>query len=394
MNLPIDVKKIIDCLYEKGFEAYAVGGCVRDSLMGVEPKDYDITTNALPEQIKGFFSKTIDTGIEHGTVTVVENGENYEITTYRIDGEYLDNRRPKEVVFTPSLKEDLLRRDFTINAIAYNDRNGYIDFFNGQEHIKEKKIIAVGEAEKRFDEDSLRIYRGIRFACQLGFDIDKDTKNAMVVKGYLTKNLSVERIREEILKALKSDFLENLRAFIEIDVLKYYDKTLSNHFFENIDEIIINLKKVDINNLTSTVVLTIMFYGLEETEYKKQLKNLKLDNKTINEVVLALDYMDTENENSLYFVRKMLLKYSEFYFSILYIQEILKCVDNKNIINNTRIVIANKDPITLKDLQVNGGELQNVGIFGKDIGEILNFLLDEVHKNPNINVKDKLLELL
>lgn len=394
MNLPNDVNKIIKKLKKNDFEAYAVGGCVRDSIMGVEPKDYDITTSATPEQIKSIFKKTIDTGIEHGTVTVVENGENYEITTYRIDGEYLDNRRPDKVVFTSNLKEDLLRRDFTINAIAYNEKEGYIDFFYGIKHIQEKKIIAVGDAEKRFNEDSLRIYRGIRFSCQLGFEIDRDTKNAMITKSNLTRNLSVERIREELIKALKSKYLDNLNTFIEIDVLKYFDYNLSKHFENNIDSIIENLKSISIDKKTTTNVLSILFFGLEEQEYKKQLKNLKLDNKTINEVTMTLGYLDTENENTLYFARKMLEKYKVFYFSILYIQKILLKVDNDYIVGNLHTVIKNKDPIILKDLEIDGNELQQKGILGKKIGETLKYILDEVHKQPKLNKKDKLLNII
>ncbi len=391
MNLPKNVKYIIETLEKNNFEAYAVGGCVRDCLMGVLPKDYDITTNALPEQVQGLFNKTIETGIEHGTITVVEDGENYEITTYRIDGEYLDNRRPEKVVFTPNLKEDLLRRDFTINAIAYNDTKGFQDFFSGQDHIREKKIIAVGDARKRFDEDSLRIYRGVRFACQLGFEIQEETKIAMIEKAELTQNLSVERIREEFIKALKSVYIENLNTFIDIDVLKFYDDTLSVHFKNNLQTIIENLKNIE---RTSTNVLAVLFYGLTLDEVKKQLKKLKLDNKTINEVYLILEYISVKNIDDMYFTRKMLNKYGEFLKTILYVQEILIGVSNKEILKNINIVLDNNEPINTKDLALNGKDMQEAGFKGVQIGEKLSFLLDEVHKNPNINTKEELLKLI
>lgn len=384
MNLPNEVKKIISRLEENGFEAYAVGGCVRDYLMGVEPKDYDITTNALPEEVKELFRKTFDTGIQHGTITVVENGENYEVTTYRIDGDYLDNRRPETVMFTPNLKEDLLRRDFTINAIAYNDKNGYQDFFFGQEHIKSKKIIAVGDANKRFDEDSLRIYRGVRFACQLGFEIEAETKQAMIDKAELTQNLSVERIRDELIKALKCKHLDNLSTFVDIDILKYYDEVLSTHFRDNLNNIVDNLNKME---RTSTNVLCALLFDLPIQEVKKQLKQLNLDNKTINEVTTALDYINVNNEDTLYFARKMLCKYGEFYLTMLYIQEKLTNVDNSKILANIKEIYNNNDPITIKDLAVNGRDMQQLGLTGVKIGETLNYLLDEVHKKPQLNTK-------
>ncbi len=391
MNLPQNVKHIIETLEKNSFEAFAVGGCVRDSLMGVEPKDYDITTNALPEQVKEFFSKTIETGIEHGTITVVLDGENYEVTTYRIDGEYLDNRRPDKVVFTPNLKEDLLRRDFTINAIAYNDAKGYQDFFYGQEHIKEKKIIAVGSAEKRFDEDSLRIYRGVRFACQLGFEIDEETKTAMKKKAELTRNLSVERIREELVKALKSEYVENLKTFIDIDVLKFYDDSLSEHVKNNLDTIIKNLKKLDKAEKTTTNVLAVLFYGLFIDDDKEQLKKLKLDNKTINEVYTIQGYIGDTRISNIYSTRRALSCYGEFLKTILYLEEILVGVDNSEIFENIDKILENNDPIYLKDLAVNGRDMQEAGLKGKEIGRQLEFLLNEVHKNPSVNTKEQLL---
>ncbi len=390
MNLPKEVIYIIDVLTQNGFEAYAVGGCVRDSLMGVEPKDYDITTNALPLEVKALFKKTVDTGIQHGTVTVVENGENYEVTTYRIDGEYLDNRRPESVVFTPNLQEDLLRRDFTINAIAYN-LNGYKDFFYGQQHILDKIIMAVGDPYKRFEEDSLRIYRGVRFACQLGFEIEEATKVAMVERAYLTENLSVERIREELIKALKSKYLDNLKTFIEVGVFKYYDLALEKHFAENLANIINKLSLVE---RTATNVLAVLFFGFSKDEIKRQLKKLKLDNKTIKEVEIILEYVETKNEDNEYFVRKMLSKYGEFLEDILVIQEVLMKVDNSKILDRIKIILENNDPINIKDLVIKGGDLQILGITGVKIGETLNYLLDEVHKNPSLNTQENLISIV
>ena len=179
IKLPDDVQFIIHTLQLHGFEAYAVGGCVRDSILGREPGDWDITTSAMPEETKALFDKTFDTGIEHGTITVLLNHEGYEVTTYRIDGKYEDSRHPKEVTFTRNLKEDLLRRDFTINAMAYNDKDGIVDIFGGMQDLEKHMIRCVGNARERFSEDALRILRGVRFAAQLGFEIDEETKEGM-----------------------------------------------------------------------------------------------------------------------------------------------------------------------------------------------------------------------
>ena len=179
IKMPGKVNKIIGVLQEAGFEAYAVGGCIRDSLLGRTPNDWDITTSAKPMEVKALFSYTIDTGIQHGTVTILLDREGFEVTTYRIDGEYEDGRHPKQVVFTPSLIEDLKRRDFTINAMAYNDSRGLVDAFEGQQDLQKGVIRAVGEPEKRFSEDALRIMRAVRFAAQLGYTIEEETEAAM-----------------------------------------------------------------------------------------------------------------------------------------------------------------------------------------------------------------------
>ena len=221
IELPKYVAFIIDKLYENGYEAFAVGGCVRDAVMGRIPHDWDITTNALPKQVKSIFNKTIDTGIKHGTVTVMLNRVGYEVTTYRIDGEYTDGRHPKEVVFTPNLTEDLRRRDFTINAMAYNDKTGIIDEFDGIEDIQNKVIRCVGVPEDRFNEDALRMLRAIRFSAQLDFSIDKDTYNAI---GKLYKNLSLiskERIQTELTKIITSESPGRIKDICRLGLDRY-----------------------------------------------------------------------------------------------------------------------------------------------------------------------------
>ena len=189
IRIPPGAAKILRVLEDHGYEAYVVGGCVRDSLLGRDPHDWDITTSALPMQVKALFRRTIDTGLKHGTVTILEGGEPFEVTTYRVDGEYLDGRHPSEVTFTASLKEDLQRRDFTINAMAYSEKKGLQDFFGGYPDLEKGLIRAVGDPMKRFGEDALRIMRAVRFAAQLGYEIEEETVQAMkVLAPTLSKN--------------------------------------------------------------------------------------------------------------------------------------------------------------------------------------------------------------
>ena len=218
--MPQKVKFIIKQLMDNGFEAYAVGGCVRDSILGREPNDWDITTSALPGQVKEVFEHTVDTGIQHGTVTVVLDKENFEVTTYRIDGEYEDNRHPKEVIFTANLVEDLKRRDFTVNAMAYNDETGLVDVFGGISDLNEKIIRCVGNAEDRFSEDALRVLRAARFAAQLGFSIEDGTMQAMKSMAPNLANISAERIQVELVKLIISDNPDMIKTAYELGITK------------------------------------------------------------------------------------------------------------------------------------------------------------------------------
>ena len=213
--LPQDVITIIDRLESCGHEAYAVGGCVRDSILGKEPADWDITTSASPQEVKDLFSHTIDTGIAHGTVTIMCGKTGYEVTTYRIDGEYKDGRHPESVAFTNLLSEDLKRRDFTINAMAYNDSQGLVDLFDGVGDLKRGLIRCVGCASERFSEDALRMLRAVRFAAQLGFTIERQTYEAICTLASTIAKVSTERIMVELVKLLTSDHPEEMRAVYE-----------------------------------------------------------------------------------------------------------------------------------------------------------------------------------
>ena len=222
MKMPRGAYGIIEKLENHGYEAYIVGGCVRDMLLGREPEDWDITTSARPQEVKSLFRRTVDTGIEHGTVTVLVGDESYEVTTYRMDGVYEDHRHPKEVIFTPSLEEDLKRRDFTINAMAYSERTGLVDIFDGQRDLEQGIIRCVGEPGQRFGEDALRMLRGIRFAGQLLFTIEENTLNAIRELAPTLVNISAERIRVELTKLLVSDGADRIRLAYETGLSQYF----------------------------------------------------------------------------------------------------------------------------------------------------------------------------
>ncbi|MGN0164783.1 MAG: CCA tRNA nucleotidyltransferase [Lachnospiraceae bacterium] len=254
INMPEKVSFIIDVLETAGFEGYAVGGCVRDSILGRVPKDWDITTNASPEEVKKLFRRTVDTGIEHGTVTVLIDKEGFEVTTYRVDGKYEDHRHPSEVTFTRNLGDDLLRRDFTINAMAYNDRAGLVDLFGGTDDLSNGIIRAVGNPMERFKEDALRIMRAVRFAAELGFDVEEETFAAMRV---FTKNLadiSAERIRVELQKMIMGPYPEKIQlaveagitdvVFPEWNVMTKTGQENDHHIYNVADHTIVSIKAI------------------------------------------------------------------------------------------------------------------------------------------------------
>ena len=228
MKIPGNVERIIRTLNDHGYEAYAVGGCVRDTLLDRKPGDWDITTSARPQEVKELFRRTIDTGIQHGTVTVMMDRTGYEVTTYRIDGEYEDGRHPKQVEFTSSLIEDLKRRDFTINAMAYSHETGIVDEFGGVEDLNAKTIRCVGDPMERFTEDALRILRAIRFSAQLDFTIEEQTWNAIRVIAPNIAKVSKERIQVELTKLLLSDHPEKIREVYETGISPYISENFDS----------------------------------------------------------------------------------------------------------------------------------------------------------------------
>ncbi len=269
IELPEKVKLIIHTLTAAGFEAYAVGGCIRDSLLGRIPQDWDITTSAFPEQVKALFRKTIDTGIKHGTVTVLMDREGFEVTTYRIDGEYEDARHPKEVIFTRNLTEDLKRRDFTINAMAYNESNGLVDAFDGAGDLKRRVIRCVGNPRERFTEDALRMLRAVRFGAQLGFSIEEHTKAAIGELAPSLKRISAERIQTELVKLLVSDHPEEVRTLYETgisrEIFPWLDEMMNtkqnnpHHCYTVGEHMLVTLKNVPADKVLR---LTMLFHDM------------------------------------------------------------------------------------------------------------------------------------
>ena len=432
--LPENVKKIIKTLQKHGYEAYAVGGCVRDSVLGRTPQDWDITTSAMPQETKALFDKTFDTGIEHGTITVLLDHEGYEVTTYRIDGKYEDNRHPTEVTFTRSLKEDLLRRDFTINAMAYNDVDGLVDIFGGMKDLKKGVIRCVGNAEARFSEDALRILRGIRFAAQLGFEIDVEAKEAMQKLAPTLKKISAERIQVELVKTLVSDRPDMLRIAYELgitrqfipefDLLMETGQETPHHMYTVGEHTLHALKNVRPDRILR---LTMLLHDMGKPEYKivdetgqahfkkhaigseriakEILRRLKFDNETIrivSRLVLYHDYrMPAEPKN----VRRAMNKIGEDIFEyymevrradVLAQSTYLREQKLKNLDDIEALYAQIKEAkqcVSLKELAVSGSDLIAIGIKpGKEIGEILNYLLEIVIDNPELNEKEILLK--
>ena len=388
--IPQDAVYILNQLNKGGHEAYIVGGCVRDSILGRVPQDWDITTSALPEETKTLFDHTFDTGIQHGTITVVLHKENYEVTTYRIDGEYADCRHPDAVSFTKRLTEDLLRRDFTMNAIAYHPKEGFRDPFHGQEDIAAGMIRGVGEPAKRFQEDALRMLRCVRFAAQLGFTIEPETWAALCANTALIQKISVERIREELQKLWLAPFTEKMPLLWESGLLAQLDTRLSADLIANSKTFLeeISLCPKDIL-LRWCIVLQQYPIG----EVKGFLKRLKFDNSSCKRICLLLEHLQTDLPTEAYPLRKQLSTIgTEATEQLLLLQRILRPAsphaETKALLEE---ILAAGDCLSLKALALTGKDLMALGApHGKGLGNLLAALLDAVLKEPKKNTKETL----
>lgn len=399
INLPDDVVDIISKLTENGYEAYAVGGCVRDSILCRVPGDWDITTSARPEEVKELFRRTIDTGIEHGTVTVMIGHNGYEVTTYRVDGEYEDGRHPKNVEFTGNLREDLRRRDFTINAMAYNETDGLVDMFDGQGDVERGLIRCVGNPLERFTEDALRMLRAVRFSAQLGFDIEINTANAIKELAPTIAKISQERIHTEIGKTLLSPHPDYFVRAYEYGITKIvfpvFDKVRDK---ENVLKLLTKVPR-ELYYKYAT-----LFIEASEKEAEAMLKTLKLDNDTINKTVCLVKYHRMEAILDEVGVRVLINKlgaskvdsvlvFEKEYYDVVGDVASAEKIGQMRILYDT--IISRGDCTDIKNLAITGSDLIERGVSpGKEMGLMLKKCLQNVLEHPENNTKDILLKQL
>ena len=434
-NIPENVLNIIKTLNSNGYEAYVVGGCIRDSIIGKTPYDWDIATNASPDNVKNLFENTADTGIKHGTITVIINNETYEITTYRIDGKYIDNRRPENVRFTNSLEKDLARRDFTINAIAFHPKTSFFDPFDGIIDIKSKVVRCVGNPNERFVEDALRMIRAVRFSAQLGFEIESVTFDSIYMNSSIISKISSERIQEELTKIITSDNPSKLRLLVDSNIMKYvipefvdcFDTPQNNpnHIYNVGEHILCALENIENNPvLRWTMLLHDIgkpvtrttdennidhFHGHQAEGVKISLnilKRLKFDNKTTDKILRLVKYHDRQIAPDLVPVRRAVRKLGDDIFS-----DLLKVKEadykgqgskytGKNLLNLKKIkeiyktIKESSQCVSLNSLVINGSDLINLGMEqGPRLGKVLNSLLDEVIDNPSLNNRNDLINI-
>ncbi|WP_300381472.1 CCA tRNA nucleotidyltransferase [Clostridium sp.] len=436
--IPKEVEFIINNFYNNNHEAFMVGGCVRDSILNKTPKDYDITTSAKPEETLSLFEKTIPTGLKHGTITIVLNSDNYEVTTYRTEGIYIDNRHPSSVAFVTDIRDDLSRRDFTINALAYNNTLGLVDYFNGLEDLNNRIIKSVGDPNIRFQEDSLRMLRAIRFTCQLNFKIEENTFKAIQLNKHLIENISKERIRDELCKILISKkpskgfellskcglleiILPEISSLINFSPLSVkHNKNVFSHTLRVLDNTKSNLYlrlaalfhdvgKLNTLTLESDGTYRFPLHNIEGANLSRRiLKDLRFDNLTIKYVSKLIEHHLVPNPNNLpskYDVKKLITDVPIDILPLLFNLQrsdinsldnpkpFLKKVDYiESLVNE---IIYNKEPLLVKDLNIKGNDLiKELSIKnGKEVGLILDYLLNKVLINPELNSRPTLLRL-
>ena len=426
---------VIKKLKENGYSAYAVGGAVRDALLGKTPDDFDVTTSATPSDVKKIFKKTFDTGIKHGTVTVLIDNEPIEVTTFRSDGEYKDNRKPEKVTLVKKVSEDLCRRDFTINALCYNDEEGLIDLFGGATDLNNKIIRAIGDATKRFNEDALRILRAVRFSAQLDFTIEENTQKAIKACASLVKNLSVERVISEIDKIIMSDSPEHLKLLYDLGILEYIMPELWKCFMQkqntrwHIYDVGMHTVNV-IKNSPKTLYLryaALMHdwgkpYCLGKNELGEDtfrnhakesfklaesfLKRYKFSNEARDKILRLVKFHDLEILPEKKYVKRAINKVGDDIFLDLCALKRADCLSQNLTLTAPRLtyidtleklyseIKENHEGISLKDLKISGNDVKALGYEGKKIGEILAFLLEHIIEIPSDNEREILLELV
>ena len=433
IQLPQAVKWILEELQKNGQEAYAVGGCVRDTILGRNPQDWDITTSARPEQIKEIFRKTIDTGIQHGTVTVMIDHVGFEVTTYRIDGEYEDSRHPKEVTFTANLLEDLKRRDFTINAMAYNEQDGLVDAYDGIGDLDRGIIRCVGDARERFTEDALRMLRAVRFAAQLGFVVEEKTKLAIVELAPNLNKVSAERIQVELTKLLVSDHPEEMQMLYDTGISSvilpewnamvetpqnnpHHCYAVGAHTLHALMEIrpdkVLRYAML-LHDVAKPVCRTTDDQGVDhfykhpqigETMAHDILRRLKLDNATIDTVCGLVRYHDKNPLPNDKAVRRAIFQAGRQQYPLIFEIKRADILAQSDYQKQEKLdylkeyerlyhqIINREECLSLKELAVDGSDLIAAGVKpGKEIGQILKQLLDIVIDEPEKNTKEYLM---
>jgi len=434
-TLPEQVNTALKLLLENGFEAYAVGGCVRDLVMGKMPNDYDITTNAMPEETEKVFEgfRIIETGIKHGTVTVIADGMPLEITTYRIDGEYLDSRHPETVSFSRNLKDDLSRRDFTVNTLCYNEKEGVIDLFGGIEDIDRKIIRCVGEPDKRFNEDALRILRGIRFACSLGFTVEEETAQSILRNKDLIKNIAAERVRDEFVKLITADriydnvsrFREVIEVFIpEYGALTGCEQNTPYHCYDVFEHSVRSAEYIENDrNLRLTMFLhdiakplckTTDEFGTDHFKGHAKagaemaediLRRMKFDNNAIKYVPFLIGLHSERFPVSKTEAKEMLRRIGrEAYLDFIKVRRAdtlakkdphSKDEKIKNMLAFYEAIEKNGECWNLESLAVNGSDIKELGVkSGPEIKRLLDFALGEVIHKRVPNDKQSILNLI
>lgn len=436
LEIPKNAETILNILENAGYEAYVVGGCVRDSILGRTPDDWDITTSAKPEQVKELFYRTVDTGLQHGTVTVLMEKEGYEVTTYRVDGEYEDGRHPKEVTFTASLEEDLKRRDFTINAMAYNPSRGLVDLFGGMEDIDRKIIRCVGDPLERFTEDALRIMRAVRFSAQLGFTIEDETRKALKVLAPNLKHVSAERIQTELVKLLVSPHPDYLRVAYEAGIIAeflpefdvcmetpqntpYHCYTVGEHILHSLNYVradrVLRITML-LHDIGKPVVRKTDENGRDHFKMHGEagekmagqiLRRLKFDNDTIYKVTRLVKWHDDRPAGTTKSVRRAVNRIGEdlfpYYLEVqqadMLAQSEYRRAEKQERLDKVKeayeVIMNEHQCVSLKTLAVTGKDLIQAGYKpGREIGETLNRLLEEVLADPQKNQKEVLLSML
>lgn len=436
IRFPRYVLKLLDRLEDSGFEAYLVGGCVRNALMGLETHDYDITTSALPDEIKSVFSdmRIVETGIKHGTVTVISDAITAEITTYRSDGTYEDHRHPQSVIFTSRLQEDLSRRDFTVNAIAYSEKRGLVDMFDGIAHLKQGALCCVGDADKRFDEDALRIMRCLRFMSEYGFRPDNKTSSALHEKKELLNEISAERVNSELSRLLCGNsvfLLQVLREYWDIFAViipgiadcqgfeqhtHYHDRDVWEHTIASVCSIdpVLHLRlTMLLHDLGKPAAYS--FYdgaghfkghgAISADICRRTMNKLRFDSETSHKAQFLIERHDMVMTDDPILIKKHLNKFgSDLYFDLIKVHiadDMAKSPDAQGRIATYRSaaetannILSQNECFSLKNLEINGNDIMKLGFVGKEVGLVLDWLLNSVIEGKCANKKDALFDYL